>query len=319
MSVYIGRAWSMLRFYKDAAYAGVSYLVNSKGHKSMPSLSHVEPIEQLSAAVTRVIGHNPGPFTLQGTNTYLLGTGEKKILIDTGEPNIPEYISALKSQLQNSKLECIVITHWHGDHVGGIDNIISEILENQKIPIYKMKRDGDQGIERFQYIDDGFSVGVEGATLKFIHTPGHTADHFALWLEEEKSLFSGDCILGEGTTVFEDLHDYMKSLNLIKSLKPSRIYPGHGPVIEKVDEKVDEYIEHRMKREREILEVLKKNEEISSMDITNQVYASSPWAVRLAALNNVKLVLKKLQKDGIVENPAFEMFKYIGNTEESNL
>uniref|UniRef100_A0A8R1DMW7 Beta-lactamase-like protein 2 homolog n=1 Tax=Caenorhabditis japonica TaxID=281687 RepID=A0A8R1DMW7_CAEJA len=285
----------------------------------MPTLSHVEPIEKLSDAVTRILGHNPGPFTLQGTNTYLLGTGSKRILVDTGEPNIQAYISALKSVLAstNSHIDCIVITHWHGDHVGGIDNICEEILEKKKIPIYKMRRDGDEGVERFQYVDDGFSVKVDGATLKLISTPGHTADHFSLWLEEEQSLFSGDCILGEGTTVFEDLHTYMGSLEKIKSLHAKRIYPGHGPVIDAVDAKVDEYIEHRMKREREIVAVLKEHDEITSMDVTNTVYQSSPWAVRLAALNNVKLVLKKLVKDGKVENLYFETYKWVGEKKET--
>lgn len=318
MTAYVGRAWSMLRFYTDCAYAGVAYLVNSKAHRAMPNLTHVEPIEKLSDAVTRILGHNPGPFTLQGTNTYLLGTGTNKILIDTGEPNISEYISALKSVLSstNSQISYIVITHWHGDHVGGIDNITEEILDKKKIPIYKMQRDKDEGVERFTYVDDGHEVKVDGATLKFIATPGHTADHFALWLEEEKALFSGDCILGEGTTVFEDLHDYMTSLQKIRGLDATRIYPGHGPVIQKVVEKVDEYIEHRMKREREIVAVLKNHEEITSMDVTNQVYSDSPWAVRLAALNNVKLVLKKLVKDGVVENPYFESFKWVGPSDE---
>jgi glyoxylase-like metal-dependent hydrolase (beta-lactamase superfamily II) len=71
------------------------------------------------------------------------------------------------------------------------------------------------------------------------HTPGHTTDHIILTLEEDNSLFSADCVLGEGTTVFEDLNEYLNSLNLILELKPTVIFPGHGSVINVINVFID--------------------------------------------------------------------------------
>ncbi|VDL76185.1 unnamed protein product [Nippostrongylus brasiliensis] len=256
----------------------------------MPTLTPLEPVSQLSPHVTRILGQNPGPFTLQGTNTYLVGKGKKS----QGE----------------CEIDCIIITHWHLDHVGGLPDILKKVIGHE-VPVYKIKRGTSEDPSQFQYVDDGHEVKVDGSTLRFVKTPGHTCDHAALWLEEENSLFSGDCILGEGTSVFEDLHDYMKSLEKIRGLTPTRIYPGHGPVVEKCMEKVDEYVAHRMKREVEIVEALRTLGEATSMDITIAVYKDVPLSVRLAALNNVKLHLNKLIKDGRIEVGVTGLYRLI--------
>ena len=98
-------------------------------------------------------------------------------------------------------------------------------------------------------LEDGQILKLDGATCKVIHTPGHTSDHVILHLLEENAVFSADCILGEGTAVFESLFHYMKSLEKILELAPSVIYPGHGPVVEDPIPKIQFYIKHRMERE----------------------------------------------------------------------
>lgn len=269
--------------------------------KIPPGLTLLEDVSQLSPLVQRIIGQNPGAFTLQGTNTYLVGNGTNKILIDTGEPNSRQYLDKLIDSLSksSSNIVAIVVTHWHADHSGGIGQILQHFKKD--IPIYKLRRtDGqpEQSEMNFTFVEDGHELSVEGVTLRFVFTPGHTSDHTSLWLEEEGTLFSGDCILGEGSAIFENLDDYMKSLRKLLDLAPKRIYPGHGPVVEDPKQKIHEYIENRNRREQEILRIISNNGPSTTMQITNSIYTDILPSRRIGALLNVRHHLVKLLSEG---------------------
>uniref|UniRef100_A0A1B0GMW1 Uncharacterized protein n=1 Tax=Phlebotomus papatasi TaxID=29031 RepID=A0A1B0GMW1_PHLPP len=147
--------------------------------------------------------------------------------------------------------------------------------------------------------DYTLSLPKEHATIEVIHTPGHTTDHVVITHEESGALFSGDCILGDSTAVFEDLFDYMKSLERILQLEPSVIYPAHGSIIENPIERIKYYIIHRNKREEAIYELLKTKKEhlFSDLDIVKIIYKETPTEMWPAAAYNVNHHLKKLAKE----------------------
>lgn len=264
----------------DAAHFSIAFIAywfsRMYSTEKTSNLAKLDSISQLSTNVYRILGQNPGPFTLQGTNTYLIGTTKERILIDCGDTGVEQYIDCLKKALGNNTIKLIICTHWHGDHVGGITDIFKHVT-NGPIPVHKLRRMDSPEVDniKFDYILPGSIITAPGVTLKCIATPGHTSDHLSLYFEEEGSLFSGDCILGEGSSVFEDLYDYMHSLETLSKLNITRIYPGHGSVVEKGLEKIYEYIAHRKKRENDILKILENEAVISSMQITNLIYKIS--------------------------------------------
>ncbi|XP_068158801.1 beta-lactamase-like protein 2 homolog isoform X2 [Drosophila tropicalis] len=268
----------------------------------------IPPVTRLTSSIIRILGCNPSPMTLQGTNTYLLGNGKKRILIDTGDENVPQYIEHLNGVLrqEQASIGTIILTHWHHDHVGGVKDIVGSKLVDKDCQVYKYKRSDDTNPcpeipshIKVHELADSQEFAVDGASVRVVHTPGHTTDHVVL-TTNDGTLFSGDCILGEGTAVFEDLFNYMKSLHKILDLQPQRIYPGHGNVIDEPVGKIEYYIQHRNQREQQIFEFFteRPNERWQAMDVVRVVYKETPENLWPAAAYNVGHHLSKLQKEG---------------------
>ncbi|GAQ08561.1 beta-lactamase-like protein 2 [Aspergillus lentulus] len=224
------------------------YLESQQTH-----LSYIPDVEQISPRVIRVLGQNPGKFTLQGTNTYIVGTGTKRLIIDTGQ-GIPEWADLIKETLSRGdfSLSDVLLTHWHGDHTGGVPDLL-RMYPDLTPRIFKHTPDRTQ-----QPIVDGQIFKVEGATVRAVHSPGHSHDHMCFILEEEEAMFTGDNVLGSGTAAIEHLSTWMVTLKQMQSHGCKLGYPAHGVVITDLQSKIGSELAGKLRRERQALQALRQ-------------------------------------------------------------
>ncbi|HVA80908.1 MAG TPA: MBL fold metallo-hydrolase [Candidatus Binataceae bacterium] len=258
-----------------------------------------------SPRVATVLGHNPGPFTGPGTNTYIVGSSRRPMLLDTGQ-GVPIWadllVDAMKELSHSSELDRIVVTHAHPDHDGGVAHARQRFGD---VPVLKMPWPGHDKVapDSITVIGADAVVEAEGVTLRAVHTPGHAPDHLCYYLVEERALFTGDVVLGAGTTVIPDdtgdLAQYMDSLHRLLELDLETIYPAHGPVIRNPKEKIREYIAHRELRDRQILEALAEAP-LEVIAIVKKIYTDVPEYLHPAAARSVRSHLKKLGNEGRV-------------------
>jgi glyoxylase-like metal-dependent hydrolase (beta-lactamase superfamily II) len=199
--------------------------------------------------IRSITAPNPGPFTLDGTRTYLLG---ETTVIDPG-PVIDSHIQAILESMP--KLQTILITHRHGDHAPAA--IPLQQATGAKIFAPAGVLD-DSAVAR--RLANGDSIDVDGDRVEVIATPGHTQEHVCFFTRD-RDLFSGDTILGFGTTAIfppdGSMREYIASLRLLRSRDPQRIHPAHGPTRDDAIALIDEYIAHRLERERQVIDAIR--------------------------------------------------------------
>jgi glyoxylase-like metal-dependent hydrolase (beta-lactamase superfamily II) len=239
--------------------------------------------------IERVLAPNPDVFTLEGTNTWIVGR-DPSVVIDPG----PEIASHLDEVARTAgAVGAVLVSHDHPDHAPGA----AGFAERVGAPLYAYRL---PGAERLR---DGATVSAGDVDVVAVHTPGHATDHVAFHVPSEDALFTGDAVLGRGTSFIGppdgDLERYLASLRRMLELGPRTIYPGHGPIVLRAQDKLHEYLEHRAERERQILDGLADGPR-TIVQLVERIYAEYPAEVHVLAGRSVLAHLLKLENEGRV-------------------
>ena len=248
-------------------------------------------------AVTRVLAPNPGVYTLEGTNTWVVGS-EPSIVIDPG-PDLPAHLADVAREA--GRVGAVLVTHDHPDHAPGA----LPFAEMVGAPVYAYRLAGAQELRAGQRVRAGT------LDLTAIHTPGHTSDHMAFFEPGSGALFTGDAVVGRGTSFIDppdgNLVQYLRSLARMEELGPRTIYPGHGPVVVRAEEKIREYLAHREERESQVLTALADGPRTIA-EMVEVIYVDHPKDVHPLAARSVLAHLLKLADEGRAER--------VGKTED---
>ncbi|HEY5942045.1 MAG TPA: MBL fold metallo-hydrolase [Solirubrobacterales bacterium] len=223
--------------------------------------------------VLRIVAPNPGPMTLEGTNTYLFGS-DPCVVIDPGSDDAG-YLDAIRAAAaERGGIGLVLLTHSHGDHTAGAEELGAEVV----LP----------------------SGGETHAGLRVLATPGHAEDHVC-FLSADGVCFSGDLVLGLGSTIVppggNSLAAFMDSLALLQAQEIELIAPGHGPWVTEPAAKLAEYVEHRQMRERRLLAALEEGER-SRAQLLATVWDDIPIELLPMAAMAMEAHLEKLESEG---------------------
>jgi glyoxylase-like metal-dependent hydrolase (beta-lactamase superfamily II) len=249
----------------------------------------------VTPAARCVLAPNPSPWTLDGTNTWLLTApgSTSAAVVDPG-PDVPAHLAAVRSAAEEAgvRIASVLLTHGHIDHAEAARSFAQSLGVSVRAldPEHRL---GEEGL------GDGDVVRVGDWAIDVVGTPGHSADSVCLLLRHDGSLLTGDTVLGRGTSLVAwpdgRLGDYLDSLRRLRDLAGGlqRLLPGHGPVLTQPGDVIDAYLDHRLARLAEVAEVVQSGVR-EPAEIVAVVYADVPRAVWPAAELTVRAQLAYL-------------------------
>jgi len=238
-------------------------------------------------AVSRVVAPNPGPYTGPGTNTWILDAGPVVAVIDPG-PDDDSHLAALDRRLAGRTVGVVLVTHSHPDHL--------PLAERFAAP-------HNASVRRHPDLRDGDIVRAGNLNITALHTPGHSADHLSFLLPADRAVFTGDLILGQGSSMVTypegDVAAYLRSLDRLAALEPRILFPGHWDPVTDAMAKIAEYRDHRLQREAQILAEV-RSAPGTAAELTRRVYGDLDEKLMFAAEMTMHAHLRKLIDDGAV-------------------
>jgi glyoxylase-like metal-dependent hydrolase (beta-lactamase superfamily II) len=252
----------------------------------------------LPAGVDCVLAPNPSLMTGTGTNTYLVSdVASGCVVIDPG-PDIPAHLARVAElAAERGGARALLITHGHPDHVEGAGTL----RQLTGAPVLAWSREGSPAAD--ETLADGQVIMVGERALRAVHTPGHRFDHLCFLLEDTRTIFTGDLVAGTGTVVIAppegDLLDYLSSLRRLQQLDLALLLPAHGPPIERPRALLEEYLAHRLERERQVLAALATGH-ISIGAVVASVYRDVDPRLHPLAAQSMLAHLLKLEREGRV-------------------
>lgn len=248
----------------------------------------------LSPLVRRVRAPNASPMTGTGTNTYLVAD-DGIAVIDPG-PDDARHVAAVLAATGGRAVRWILVTHGHVDHAPAA----TALARATGAPVLAL---AGTAVPHDRGLRDGETVAGPGYTLRALHTPGHASDHLCFLLCEERALFAGDLVAQGSTVVIAprdgDMAAYLASLGRVRALHLARLYPGHGEPVDDPAALLDEYIAHRLMRERQIVDALRSGPRRVEA-LVAAIYTEVPQTLHPVAAQSVLAHLLKLRAEGRV-------------------